>query len=878
MGILEVLKLPPRPDLAKAQALQSGAAPGKDVAKTKAEVDRAWKDVLAFAAQLKDRDTKVELAQALKACDAKRKNADAASADPARQVALMQSAMEDMRVAREAANKRSAEIPRAMADKHRPAIEKHYQASYDEHAKLVAQQAGMKKAVAAANGDRKTKLTAALAALDKKVETAQHHRDESQADLEALDNPEVTRKELDDIVARHDSKAVVARHVEVDTHDAEGHLPGEKHVTTTATSVANGASRVDKTEVERTIGPGSVTNKTSKEREITTAEQTARTSEETSTKISVTGVSRETSRKSEVERGGKTVSVEDKSSLEIGKEGITGSKTRTITGSNGASVSSKSSSGLVRGEGQIGAAAETEKTRTDASGNASTKGLSAKTGVVAGDDGYGAASQAKGSVGSARKGGFNTKAALGLKANITCDIGDPKDGLYPLTLSVRFGASLDLSAGHDKKGGSSKGGVAVQASKEATMEVTQNLTEAELADYVAALKKADKGGKVDATMTELAIISAGASQGWDIAKRMYLEGGAAVGKNTGDSAKLGEETHVGASANVKLKAVTAEAGYKEGHKHSTTATRNKKGGIDAESDVEDTSSVSGGAGVDTGLTGMTRKGEHTVQTSIGYLITIDAEVDPDGKLLAAFHACKTAAAQQKLIDANKDRIKLTGQKKGKADDSTDNVGFSVLGADIDLKYKHGTKENVTTDDKGNVVNSEVTGTNEVGGGAGIGQTIRIGDSTKDTASSKHDDKGKLELNMKRTRSSSSLKKTLKSLIGMADEEEEDALMGEEGEKNKRKPGLLAAAAGGGEADVEDHDVAGIRLAKPTSRRSSRSRAATRTDGPTAPRPTTTRRGTTSGAPSARRSRPRAPIRRSSLTRWHASSVPTRENG
>ena len=121
------------------------------------------------------------------------------------------------------------------------------------------------------------------------------------------------------------------------------------------------------------------------------------------------------------------MSVENRSSLEIGKEGVTGSKTRTISGSDGSSISTTTSSGLVRGEGQVGVAAESSKTRTDAAGNASTKGVSSKTGVVAGDGGYGAASQAS-SVGRSRKGGFNTKASLGLKSNITCDIGEPKRG------------------------------------------------------------------------------------------------------------------------------------------------------------------------------------------------------------------------------------------------------------------------------------------------------------------------------------------------------------------------------------------------------------------------------------------------------------------
>lgn len=772
----------------------------------KADYDKAWKETLSFAGGLGDIPTKLELAKALKACEEKKKAAQAvATSDPAQHAALMQAALADMQAAREAATKRSGEIPRELAKQLRPGIEKHFQENHDEHARQSGRLDALKRAIAVAKGAHKAELEAKLGPLEKQVEAAEHHRDEAQSDLEKLDDPETKREELDAIVARRDRKANVGRQIDVDTHGGDKHLPGEKHVTTTTTSVENGTARVEKTEDERKIGLGSVTQKTSTEKEATTADQTVKESHEKETKVSLKGYSKETSDKVEIERGGKTVSVEEKRSLEVGKEGISGSKTRTVTGSDGSSMSTTTSSGLVRGEGQVGVSASKEKTRTDKSGNASTKGVSAKTGVTAGEDGYGIGSQATGSVGSARKSGFNTKASLGLSGNISCDIGEPKDGLYPVTLKVRFGASIALGSGHDKKGGSSKGSVEVQASKEVTMEVTQNLDEKALQRYVDTLKKANAGNKVDATWNELAIISVGASQTWEIAKQMYL-GGPKVGAKAGDSVKLGDETRLGASADVKLRAVTAQGHYSEGHKHATTATRNKQGGVDAVGENEDTSTVGGGAGIDTGLTGMSRKGEQVLKTSIGYMVTIDAGTDPDGKLLAAFHACKSSSALEQFIAAHKGQIKVTGKKDKRAAERADNVGFSVLALDMDLKYKHGTEQNVTTDDKGNVVDSEVTGSNEVGGSIGVGKGLRFGDSRQDKATSKHDDKGKLELDMKRARSETSLGKTLKNLVGLGDDEEE-------GEAAKRKKGLVATAAGGEEKDNQVHDVAGVRLVK-----------------------------------------------------------------
>ncbi len=791
----------------EAAATTPSPAAAKASEAAKADYDKAWKETLSFAGGLGDIPTKLALAQALKACEEKKKAAQAvAASDPAQHAALMQAALADMQAAREAAKKRSEEIPREMAKKLKPGIEKHLKENHDAYEKQSGRLEALKRAIAAASDPkRKAGLQDQLGPLEKQVEEAERHRDEAQADLEKLDNPDTKREELDAIVARRDRKAQVGRQIDVDTHGGDKHLPGEKHVTTTTTSVENGTARVEKTENERKIGPGSVTQKTSTEKETTTADQTVKESHEKETKVSLKGYSKETSDKTEIERGGKTVSVEDKSSLEIGKEGVSGSKTRTITGSDGSSMSTKTSSGLVRGEGQVGVAASTEKTRTDKSGKASTKGLSAKTGVTAGEDGYGLGSQATGSVGSARKGGFNTKASLGLSGNITCDIGEPKAGLYPVTLKVRFGASVALGSGHDKKGGSSKGSVEVEASKEVTMEVTQNLDEKALQHYVDTLKKANTGNKVDATYNELAIISVGAGQTWEIAKQMYL-GGPKVGGKVGDSVKLGDETKVGASADVKLKAVTAQGHYSEGHKHATTATRNKQGGVDAVGENEDTTTVGGGGGVDTGLTGMSRKGEQVLKTSIGYMVAIDAGADPDGKLLAAFHACRSSSALEQFIAAHKGQVKVTGKKDKRAAERADNVGFSVLAVDMDLKYKHGTEQNVTTDDKGKVVDSEVTGTNEVGGSIGVGKGLRFGDSRQDKATSKHDDKGKLELDMKRTKSETSLTKTLKNLVGLGDDEED-------GEAAKRKKGLIAAAAGGKEKDNQVHDVAGVRLVK-----------------------------------------------------------------
>ena len=102
-----------------------------------------------------------------------------------------------------------------------------------------------------------------------------------------------------------------------------------------------------------------------------------------------------------------------------------------------------------------------------------------------------------------------------------------------MTLKVVFGASLAASSGHDKKGGSAKGGVEVQASEEETMVVIEQLHRDRARELREDAQEGEQGAtEVDATFNELAIISVGASQTWEIAKQMF-KGGGAVGKRTG---------------------------------------------------------------------------------------------------------------------------------------------------------------------------------------------------------------------------------------------------------------------------------------------------------------------------------------------------------
>ena len=131
----------------------------------------------------------------------------------------------------------------------------------------------------------------------------------------------------------------------------------------------------------------------------------------------------------------------------------------------------------------------------------------------------------------------------------------------------------------------------------------------------------------------------------------------------------------------------------------------------------------------------------------------------------------------------------------------------MLGANLNLGWQQGTEEKVTTDAAGNMTESEVTGTQGMGGSFGVG-AARIGDSSTSTAKSKRDGKGNVQLDLTKEKTSTSLKKLVKKLPFMGDDEPE-------GTDKKKPTGLLSDAAGGGAADdgIDDKDLAELRVSR-----------------------------------------------------------------
>lgn len=813
MALLSSLGLKPTADVVKAIAASSGPDPKVAAQAAIADFDKALKGAVAYAAQIKDKALRTEFAQALQGVEAAKRAAAKASADEQRQAA--EKALADLAAARQAvAEKYKAEVKKLQGQ-----LQGTHDRAYAAWSKAQERQKALtaKLATLDKKDPSRAKLEKAKSALDKKVEEAHDAVAQAQKDLQTIGDFESKPVDLAAILASQKSRAQLVEHVEVDLHAHESMFPGEKWITTTTTSFKDGKATVETTDSKRTIGLDGITTTESSQTETIGSKGSAKTSTEQTTNVSLDGVtSTRTTKDEKTNKKGRTSSTERSDTLQVGKDGVTSSTTTTETNKDGSSVSTGSSVGAVRGDGKAGAAASVSGAVTDKDGTATGGSLASKTGMKAGKDGYGAFSETTAGLSDTKESGRYSKGTLTFGGNVSCNIGDPEGEppVYPLTLKVEFAATLGAGVGHDKKAApgkpkpAAKGSVDFKGSAAATMVIERRLSSKELPSYVAALEGAATSGKAGATWQELTIIAAGVSETWEVAKQMYLGGGSlasSVGKAEGDKTTLGTDTSAGVSAKVNVKAVSLEGGYSEGRSQSTTATRNKQGGLDVETNLEESEAGSGGGGFDAGAAGMSKKGQYTLKTSIGYLVTIDAADDPDGKLLAAFHACKTAAEQKAFIEKNAKRIKLTGMKTGKAETEATELDFTVLGANLNLGWQQGTDEKRTTDAAGNMTESEVTGTQGMGGSFGVGDA-RIGDSSTSTATSRRDGQGNVKLDLKKEKTSTSLKKLAKKLPFMGDEPEP--------ENKKKTTGLLSDVAGGGEDDgIDDKDLALLQVSK-----------------------------------------------------------------
>jgi len=681
-------------------------------------------------------------------------------------------------------------------------------------ARLSEGQEKLKKVIASAKGEQKKALESKQKLLDKAVADAEKAADQVSADLDALANPATRRDEFAAILARAKSKATLSSATEIDTgaESLAKKLPGEFSETKTTSSFADGRAMTSKEEKKRSIGLDGVTQTTNKETTETTADGSWKTSQEKTAKVGPKGVSLEEKKTFEAERGDKKVTLEKGKSTEVGKDGVTQTTSTTLTRSDGSATSNTTTGGVERGEGKLGGSLGKTNSETDTAGDVTTKGAKGKAGAMAGEKGYGGFAEAEGKVSRETKSGFKTGAVAGLNSNIVCNIGDPEGEppLYPLTLEVNLGGSINLSAGQGKKDAAVQSGVEAKVGAAVFMKHKHMLGEAEAASYVQALKDISAGGKGAATHKEFAIIQAGIQQGWKVAQAMFRSGGKPLSPamlaaltQTGDSIEVGGGKNIGAKAAVSVKAVSVEAGVEESDEHSTKVTRNKEGTLDVDMSAGSTSKTSGKVGINSGIVGGSAGRSHTVKTTAGYEITIDPKNDPDGKLFEALSACGNAADYDAFLAKYGKKVTVKGKTVGRAESDTEEVGLSVGPAKVGIGLNSGIAEEKTTDGEGKLKGSKVVGTAGGGGAVELGG-MSIGDSVADAATAERDADGNASLDLSRTRKATDLDKVVKVVKGKI------PFVGDD-EKDKETGALAKATGGGKESETQSQDVAGIKL-------------------------------------------------------------------
>ncbi len=798
MGLLAALKLPSPPP----KVSTGGAA---------ADLNHALKAAVKSAAEVADPEAKKRYAAAIAAFDRRAKTIERMP-DPARKASASVEALRDLEAARLEAMKGGPSSARKAADGVRAGLEASYRNAADAHEKLLARQKELAAELAEAKATvrdeapqrRIAQLQAANAA---EVEAAGKLRDRLYQDIETLGKEDASDAELTALVARSDPKANVAA---VTTLEREDGLLKRK-ATTTTTGIVDGKADVARKTTEVGLGAKGLAGSRRDEREKTSADGTSKRSQEVSGKLSLDGGAVDAATSSSfTDKEGNTIGVERKGGVRLGPKAAEVSAGKTVTRRDGSGESVQAKGSVERGDGQVTATKSVQYAKTDAGGaKTDTVGATSSKTVIAGEDGYGLGAAQTGSVKRERKNGLQSGASVSFGGNVTCKIGEPKDGIYPVTMTVDFEAGLKLDGGFDKgKGG--KGAVSVSASisGQKKMTVVQHVPAGQLEAYAAAVEAARGGNKLDATWPELATVYTGATRGWKVAHDTWVGGGAggALGNREGDSVRVQDKVSRSVGAAGNFKAVKAEAELSDEHSTSTELTRTAGGGAAIETDDETSRAASGGAGVDAGAVGVMFRYGVSMSTSVGYSVTIEQAQDPDGKLLKGFMACKTPAAQEAFIRKNEGRIQLEAVTRGKSEGSSRGVEFDA-GAKLKLGSSGKVSSKVKTDAKGARLESEVIGEQEVGGTLGAGDFFKIGDNRKDRAVSKRDGKGGVELDLQRDTSQSDLTGKIARKIGFGDKPEK-----------KGQTGLLADAAGQKEEEPEDHVVEGVRFGPDDIRR------------------------------------------------------------
>ena len=550
MGLLDALKLPsPKPPV-----VTGGAA---------ADLKDALKKAVKDAGAVTEPGAKKRYAAALAAFD-RQARAIERMPDPTRKAVASAAALRELETARAEAMRGGPSPARKAAEGVRAGLEASYRRAAEAHEKLVALQKGLAAELAEAKATVRDeapqrRLAQLQAANDAEVEAAGRLRERLFQDLETLGKGDASDAELTAVVARSDPKANVAAvtTLEVATTLAREGVLRRTGISTTS-RVVDGKADVQRRTTEVSVGAKGLAGSRRDEHEKTTADGTAKRSQEVTGSLSSAGAAVDVTTSSTfTDKDGNTLGVERKGGVQLGPNGAEASAGKTVTKRDGSSTSVEGKAGATRGDGEAALTGSATATATDADGHANTVSQQGKAGLKAGKDGYGGFAESSTSAKRETKDGASLGGTFTAGGAVTCKVVEPKaaGGLYALTITVDFKAGIALDGGFGKLGpkDGAKGKLGFTAGAKAAKAwvSTRTLSREQTDAYLKALDAAAKGGKVDATLVELESLRLGVTQGWAVAWDAHANGsGGAVGRAQGDSVSETEsvEGEVGLSA------------------------------------------------------------------------------------------------------------------------------------------------------------------------------------------------------------------------------------------------------------------------------------------------------------------------------------------
>jgi hypothetical protein len=333
----------------------------------------------------------------------------------------------------------------------------------------------------------------------------------------------------------------------------------------------------------------------------------------------------------------------------------------------------------------------------------------------------------------------------GLHANVTCNVGiatgEPK--LYPVTLKVKFGGSAGISAKKGSNGAEVKGSITEQ------MELTRQLSESELADYIRKLEVASKGTPVGDARPEFGVITLGAMQrNWYAAYELYKTGKVnAVNslKRSGDAIEVSREGSGTVGGSGGRGAVKVSGEVTETNRHSTSVKVNDQGRKEAEGKQEHGQEMKGSVDIQIGFIGVGVGGGRVYKTSVGYLFEIDPKDDPGNQILAELMKCESDEQYLYFMAKYAGKVKRLGTTIGQTDGSNSQVGLEVAGKKAEIGTGKGIQTEEKLDAKNRTVSKKTIAHNQSGG-----NIAGKGDSMKEEAVAVTGEDGKSTFEGKRT--------------------------------------------------------------------------------------------------------------------------------